>query len=235
MRGALQTLTRLKGAKAVLALAAVLALSSVPVTGALAKTPASGSGSGTNFSPAAPASATDEDQVAYAIPRNAPSPDMEVILPQPLPPSAVAQYLRIMALQEQGEYSAADRLIGRLDDTTLAGPILANRYLSNGYNSSSAELLNWYGQYGGQPAALAIYQLLLRKLPRGDSRAAGAAAFFVAGNHANPCRRRQAVAGAGQRALAPRVHGGAERLAARQYQGRPALFRPRRANGQYFR
>jgi soluble lytic murein transglycosylase-like protein len=106
------------------------------------------------------------DTVAYAVPRNAPSPDMEVILPQPLPPSATAQYGRILALQDQGDYQAADAMIGRLDDTTLLGPILAERYLSARYVTSAAELTAWLGQYGGQPAAPAIFALLKKKSPR---------------------------------------------------------------------
>jgi soluble lytic murein transglycosylase-like protein len=107
------------------------------------------------------------DSVAYAVPRNAPSPDMEVILPEPLPPSAVAVYQRVLALQDQGDFTAADQLIARLDDTTLLGPVLADRYLSPGYVSTAKELLAWVQDYGGQPEAPAVYQLLLKKLPRG--------------------------------------------------------------------
>jgi soluble lytic murein transglycosylase-like protein len=93
---------------------------------------------------------------------------VEVVLPEPLPPSAVAQYQRILSLQDQGAFSEADRLISRLDDTTLVGPILADRYLETGYRASSAELLSWYEQYNNQPAASAIYALMQRKLPRAD-------------------------------------------------------------------
>jgi len=104
--------------------------------------------------------------MAYAVPRNAPSPDVEIVLPQPLPPSTVAQVERIITLQNEGAYGQADQLIDRLDDTTLVGPILADRYLSDSYRSTSAELLDWYEQYNNQPEAGAIYQLLLKKLPR---------------------------------------------------------------------
>jgi soluble lytic murein transglycosylase-like protein len=93
---------------------------------------------------------------------------VEIVLPQPLPPSAVAQYQRILSLQDQGAFSEADRLIARLDDTTLVGPILAARYLDTNYRASSAELLSWYEQYNNQPAAAAIYALMQRKLPRAD-------------------------------------------------------------------
>jgi soluble lytic murein transglycosylase len=160
-------------------MAALLALSTVPVTAAWARSQSTGSGSGTNSFPAAPAqagqapagqaSATPGDSVAYAVPRNAPLADEEVILPQPLPPSAVAQYGRILTLQEQGHYSEADALIGRLDDTTLVGPILAERYLSDRYISSRAELISWMAQYGSQPAAPAIDALLKLKSPPGAS------------------------------------------------------------------
>jgi soluble lytic murein transglycosylase-like protein len=147
-------------------MAAFLALNAVAVTAAWAGSQSTGSGSGTNSFPAAPPSAQPGDSVAYAIPRNAPLADEEVILPQPLPPSAVAQYGRIMALQASGEYRKADALISRLDDTTLLGPILASRYLSDNYISSHAELIAWLKQYGGQPAAPAIYTLLKQKSPR---------------------------------------------------------------------
>ncbi len=164
MRGALQTLARLNAANIGFALAALLALS-VPVTAAWAKPQSSGSGLGANLSPAAPVSATLGDSVAYAVPRNAPDMDQEVILPQPLPPSAVAQYGRILALQEHGDYNKADTFISRLDDTTLVGPILAERYLSNNYRSSVAELSAWMTQYGSEPEAPAIFALLKKKAP----------------------------------------------------------------------
>lgn len=165
MRGALQTLTRLNAAKLGLATAAFFALNTVPVTAAWARSQTIGTGTGTDTSPTPPAIATDGNAVAYAVPRNAPLPDMEVILPQPLPPSATAQYGRILALQDQGDYKAADEIISRLDDTTLVGPILADRYLSSGYYTSPSELESWLAQYGNQPAAPAIYALLQKKAP----------------------------------------------------------------------
>jgi soluble lytic murein transglycosylase-like protein len=165
MRGALQTLTRLNAANIGFTMAAFLALNAVTVTAAWARSQSTGSGSGTNSFPAAQLGAEPGDSVAYAVPRNAPLADQEVILPQPLPPSAVAQYGRIMALQARGEYRKADALISRLDDTTLVGPILADRYLSDNYISSRNELITWLKQYGSQPAAPAIYTLLKHKSP----------------------------------------------------------------------
>ena len=160
MRRALQTLSRLNAAPVLYAAAALLALQAAFPASAAASPSAMGSGSGT--------SPQDGTSVAFAIPRNAPSPDMEVVLPQPLPPSAVAQYQRILELQADGEFAAADRLMARLDDTTLIGPILADRYLDTSYHASSAELLSWYEQYNGQPAASAIYALMQRRIPASE-------------------------------------------------------------------
>jgi soluble lytic murein transglycosylase len=170
MRGALQTLTRLNAAKIGLATAALLVLNTAPGAVAWARSQSLGTGPGTNSSTATPAIATNTsggaaDTVAYAVPRDAPLPDMEVVLPQPLPPSALAQYGRILTLQDHGDFKAADEMIGRLDDTTLLGPILADRYLSSDYISSVPELKSWLAQYGSQPAAPAIYALLREKSP----------------------------------------------------------------------
>ncbi len=158
MRGALQTLSRLNAAPAFYAAAALLAFGAVLPTAAAAKPHLAGSGSGP--------SSQDGTSVAYAVPRGAPNPDMEIVLPQPLPPSAVAQYQRILSLQDTGAFAEADRLIARLDDTTLVGPVLAERYLATKYRATSGELLSWYEQYNNQPAAAAVYALMQHKLTR---------------------------------------------------------------------
>lgn len=171
MRGAYQTLTRLNAAKLGLATAAFLAFNAVPGAAAWARSQETGAGPGPNPSPAAHADASDAgdigqgNSVAYAIPRNAPSPDVEVVLPQPLPPSAVAQYRRILSLEAKGDYKASDAAMARLDDTTLVGSILAARYLGPRYITSPAELKSWLEQYGDEPAAPAIYALLRKKAP----------------------------------------------------------------------
>jgi soluble lytic murein transglycosylase-like protein len=164
MRGAPKTLSRLNAAPVFLAAAALLAFSTVHPTVASAKPHPMGAGTGPTFLSTAPSAADNED--AYAIPRNAPAGDVEIILPQPLPPSAVAQYQRILAMQDEGAFADADQLMARLGDTTLVGPILADRYLNTSYRASSAELLSWYEQYNNEPAAAAIYQLMQKKLPR---------------------------------------------------------------------
>ena len=157
-------LSRLNVTALALVTVSVFALGLVDSTSAMAKSPDTGPGPGLTPPPSAPLSAVSGDSFAYAVPRNAPSPDVEVVLPEPLPPSAVAMYKRIFRLQNAGSYAEADRLISRLDDPTLIGPVLAARYLSNNYISTPAELRRWYARYSDQPEAPAIYALMRWKL-----------------------------------------------------------------------
>jgi soluble lytic murein transglycosylase len=158
-------LSRLNVTALALATVSVFALGLVNSTSAMAKSPDTGRGPGLTPPPSTSHSAAGGDQFAYAVPRNAPSPDVEVVLPEPLPPSAVVTYKRIFTLQNAGSYAQADRLISRLSDPLLLGPVLAARYLSDAYISSPEELRRWYARYGNQPEAPAIYALMRRKIP----------------------------------------------------------------------
>ncbi len=157
-------LSRLNVTRLALATVSVFALGLVDPTTAIAKSPDLGQGLGPMPPPSAPLSAIGGDSVAYAVPRNAPSSDVEILLPQPLPPSDVAMVQRIIQLQNSGDYSQADLLISRLDDTTLVGSILADRYLSPNYITTPAELTAWFADYGRQPEAPAIYKLMQSKV-----------------------------------------------------------------------
>ncbi len=168
MRGAPKPLPRLSGIRLAIATVSVFALSFVHPTKAAAKSPDMGQGQGTTQPPTAPLSAMNGDSVAYAVPRNAPSGEVEVTLPQPLAPSDVAIYKRVLQLQDNGAYAAADRLIGRLGDTSLLGSVLAARYLSPDYITKPAELTAWWAQYSGEPEASDIYKLMQLKLHRSE-------------------------------------------------------------------
>ncbi|HEY1857715.1 MAG TPA: hypothetical protein VGG47_10485, partial [Acidocella sp.] len=161
-------LSRLNVTVLALATVSVFAFGLVDSTSAMAKSPDTGQGSGLTPPPSAQLGATSGDSFAYAVPRNAPSPDVEVVLPEPLPPSAVAMYKRIFTLQNARSYAQADRLISRLSDPTLVATVLAARYLSDNYISSPAELQHWYASYRDQPEAPAIYALMRHKLPMRD-------------------------------------------------------------------
>ncbi|HTJ91354.1 MAG TPA: lytic transglycosylase domain-containing protein [Acidocella sp.] len=171
-------LSRLNVTALALATASVFVLGLVDSTSAQAKSPDMGRGPGPTPPPSTTRSAARGDQFAYAVPRNAPSPDVEVVLPEPLPPSAITTYKRILTLQNAGSYAEADRLISRLSDPLLLGPVLAARYLSNNYISSAEELKRWYARYSNQPDAPAIYALMHHKMPWRDLPPAPHVAFL---------------------------------------------------------
>ncbi|HTQ71458.1 MAG TPA: lytic transglycosylase domain-containing protein [Acidocella sp.] len=100
------------------------------------------------------------------MPRNAPSGDVEVMLPQPLPPSDVAIYQRALQMQQNGQFAAADKMLARVADSSLVGAVLAVRYLSANYITKPAELTAWWTKYANEPEAPAIYALMHHKLPR---------------------------------------------------------------------
>lgn len=166
MRGALKTLSRLNAKHAALAAASVFATSCMVPMHAMAKSPIAGQGPGTTTPPTQPPAGTNGESVAYAVPRNAPSGDVEVTLPQPLAPSDVAFYQRALQLQDDGQFAASDKMLARVADATLTGEVLAERYLSTSYVTKPAELSAWWGQYAAtSPEAPAIYGLMQHKLP----------------------------------------------------------------------
>jgi soluble lytic murein transglycosylase-like protein len=142
----------------------VFALGLAAPAKASAKSPDSGQGPGTTTPPNAPLSAINGDSVAYAVPRNAPSGDVEITLPQPLAPSDVAIYQRALQLQANQDYVGADRMLSHLSDTTLVGGVLAARYLGPHYVTTTAELASWWAEYSRTPDALAIYKLMQHKM-----------------------------------------------------------------------
>ncbi len=106
-------------------------------------------------------------QTAMAVPRSVPPNGAEVALPQPLSPSQAAAVRLIFSLQRQGRIAAARKATDALSDRTLLGSLLAQRYLGPYTVTTPAQLESWLRQYGDQAPAPAIYELLLRKLPRG--------------------------------------------------------------------
>ncbi len=107
------------------------------------------------------------DETAMALPR-LPSPRAEgVALPAPLAPSEAARIRRILGLQSRGAMAEASREMALLSDTTLNGPLLAQRYLGPHHRSTSDELQRWLAAYSDQPDAPAIHALLLTRLPPG--------------------------------------------------------------------
>ncbi len=80
-------------------------------------------------------------------------------LPRPLSAADADTYSRIFALQDQGQWAAADREVGHLHDDVLKGHVLARRYLASGYVPKFPEVKAWMAQYSDLPQAESIYQL----------------------------------------------------------------------------
>ncbi len=75
-------------------------------------------------------------------------------------------YRRIFALQEDGRWKEADRLIAGLGDQRLMGHVLAQRYLHpTAYRSKYLELKEWMDRYADHPQAKRIYKLALKRRP----------------------------------------------------------------------
>ncbi len=120
----------------------------------------------------APQSArADRDQeptrLARAVLWRTPEPVLDQ-LPHPLSRSDTRLYRRIFALQEQGRFGEADRLIRQLSNRLLLGHVLAQRYLHpTAYRSRYGELRAWLEHYADHPQARRIYRLALKRRPEG--------------------------------------------------------------------
>ncbi len=112
-----------------------------------------------------------------AFPRNATRGGGDGMLPHPLAPSEAIRVRRVFALQERGSVSEAIRETELLTDTTLLGPILAQRYRGRFYRSSVPELADWMARFSDQPDAPAIREFLLRRQPNSAGSLPEPAAF----------------------------------------------------------
>ncbi len=89
---------------------------------------------------------------------------LSVSLPKPLSKRDAELYEQIFAVQEQGRWKDADRLIARLNDDVLMGHVMAQRYLHpTAYRSRYKELKDWLAKYADLPQAPRIYKLALTR------------------------------------------------------------------------
>lgn len=94
-----------------------------------------------------------------------PRPDYR---PTKLPDTVL--YKNIFSLQETGKWHRADRLINKLEDTTLMGHVLFQRYMHpTAYRARWTELRDWLKNYADQPGAWRVYKLAQKRKPRGVS------------------------------------------------------------------
>ncbi len=77
-------------------------------------------------------------------------------------------YRQIFALQEEGKWKTADKLIKTLNDRLLMGHVLAQRYLHpTRYRASYPELHMWLKRYADHPEARRIYALARKRHLKG--------------------------------------------------------------------
>ncbi len=94
-----------------------------------------------------------------------------VILPHVLSEHDRERYRQIFALQEKGKLSAAAKIISKLDDKTLIGHVLAQKYLHpTAHRSKFKELKPWLEKYADHPDAKRLYKLALHRRPSGAKR-----------------------------------------------------------------
>lgn len=91
--------------------------------------------------------------------------------PQVLSDADAERYARIFALQSDGRFDEADRLIARLGDRLLMGHVTEQRLMHpTAYTASYDELRDWMAFYGDHPDAERIYALAMKRRPGGEAR-----------------------------------------------------------------
>ncbi len=101
----------------------------------------------------------------------APIAASQAVVQPVLTPEDRQRYREIFALQEKGEWAAADRQMKKLENRLLVGHLLAQRYLHpTAYRSKFAELRRWLDRYADHPDARRIYKLAWHRKPK-DARA----------------------------------------------------------------
>ena len=102
----------------------------------------------------------------------APAPAIEEAPPsmRVLSETDAALYREIFALQENGNWAAADRKIAAVENDILMGYVQHQRYMHpTAYRSSFDELKRWMAYYADHPEADDVYSLARKRQPRGQS------------------------------------------------------------------
>ena len=83
-----------------------------------------------------------------------------------LSPEDVRAYANIFAAERAGQTAKADALAAKLDDKSLVGYALAERYLGPHYHSQFGELRSWLGKYDELANADRVYSLARKRAPK---------------------------------------------------------------------
>lgn len=78
----------------------------------------------------------------------------------------IDRYQQIFAAQKKGRWSEANGYIAALNNETLMGHVMFQRYMHpTAYRSKYSELRSWMGAYRDHPEANTIYRLAMRRKP----------------------------------------------------------------------
>src|SRR5258708_15476294 len=83
-----------------------------------------------------------------------------------LSPDDVKTYGAIFAAQKTGQIARANSLAAKLEDKSLLGYVLEERYLGPHYRSKFDELKAWLEDYGDLDGADQIYKLAVKRAPK---------------------------------------------------------------------
>ena len=81
----------------------------------------------------------------------------EGLLPTVLGEADRERYRAIFAAQKKADWTAADQLIGELENDVLLGYVLADRYNNPKYQATTDELAGWLKHYNDHPQAPDLY------------------------------------------------------------------------------
>lgn len=88
----------------------------------------------------------------------------DVALPDILSDADQQKYRRIFALQEDGKWAEAAKIIETLEDVVLLGHVQAQKFLHpTKYRSRYPELLRWLRKHADHPQAFRIYKLATKR------------------------------------------------------------------------
>lgn len=107
-------------------------------------------------------------------------------LPRFLSDADVRRYKEIFRLQDEGKLRAADRLMRGIDDRTLMGHVLAQRYLHpTAYRSTWPDLRDWLAKYADHPDADRIHRLAVKRKPATAGAPTAPTGGYLGGNGAD--------------------------------------------------
>ncbi len=96
--------------------------------------------------------------------------EARVPLPAVLSEADAERYRIIFALQEDGHWQEADRVIRELKDRVLIGHTFAQRYMHKNYKPEYNELRAWVRYFSDHPQAVDIHRLAVAKRKSTDAR-----------------------------------------------------------------